>query len=143
MLLLARAFRTTARITKSRSNTIVIRFNAIRTRNSMGRYSNSTRFFPAGRRTGCLPLVYTQNRPIFAVHSHFPSWRKPFVQNQQRRRNRLHRRITPIRLIDDLYNSVLSRRKHLLAAQKLADLLETLMVHLRFGEIIKARANLD
>ena len=51
MLLLARAFRTTARITKSRSNTIVIRFNAIRTRNSVGRYSNSTRFFPAGRRT--------------------------------------------------------------------------------------------
>jgi hypothetical protein len=32
---------------KKSSSTNVIRFNAIKIRNSVGRYSNSTRFFPA------------------------------------------------------------------------------------------------
>ena len=46
-----RCLRITTKIMKIRSSPIVVRFNTIRARNSVGRYSNSTRFFPAGRIT--------------------------------------------------------------------------------------------
>jgi predicted metal-binding protein len=63
-------FLETVKIMKIASNAAVIRFNTIKTQDNVGRYSNSTRFFPAGkrtpvchsftRRTGCfLPFTRT------------------------------------------------------------------------------------
>src|SRR5207302_3471436 len=84
-----------------------------------------------------LPLVYTQRWLIFAVHPHFPSRSKPFVQNQERSRIRLNRRIATIRLIDDLCDTVPRMWQHLGATQEVLSRVEVVKGYVSFGKVIK------
>jgi len=76
-----RSLRIITRIAKASSNKIVIRFNAVKTRNSVESIQTRHDFFPAGGETPVCHWFYAQNRLLFTVYD--SGRREPFVQNQQ------------------------------------------------------------